>query len=195
MDGKLRGLGIAAVVALGLTACGPIQEFGDRMNQLLPGSQAAERNAQQPLTNDGNPQPREPAPTRPPDTAAPAPRTYQAPSPVPRAPLQEYPQTPPPQDYTVTEPGTVVYSFYSYVNAGMYGEAYALADPAVFGDYATFADGYATTSYVSVSIDAVEGDVVSVSLVAEQTDGTARFYDGTYTVTDGTIVAADIAEY
>ncbi len=45
-----------------------------------------------------------------------------------------------------------------------------------------------------MQIVSVDGDVVTADLVAQQTDGTVKTYEGTYTVEDGTIVGFDVQQ-
>jgi hypothetical protein len=54
--------------------------------------------------------------------------------------------------------------------------------------------GFGTTSRDTLIILSVSGSVVSVDLVAEQTDGTVKTYQGSYTVDDGVIVRSHIEQ-
>ena len=60
------------------------------------------------------------------------------------------------------------------------------------GSYNSFVQGFAGTSSDTVSIVSVNGDTVTVTLDAAQTDGTHKYFAGTYTVRNGVIVAANI---
>ena len=60
--------------------------------------------------------------------------------------------------------------------------------------FATFEAGFAGTSHDAVRILGTNGNVVTASLVATQTDGTVKTYRGTYTVTNGTISATDVQQ-
>lgn len=53
------------------------------------------------------------------------------------------------------------------------------------------ASAFATTASDSVTIVSTNGDTVQL-LDALQTDGTHKYFAGTYTVRDGVIVAADV---
>jgi hypothetical protein len=61
-------------------------------------------------------------------------------------------------------------------------------------DYQQFVTGYSETQNSTVTILGVNGNVVSVHLVATQTDGTVKTYQGTYTVTNGVITVAHILQ-
>lgn len=54
------------------------------------------------------------------------------------------------------------------------------------------ASAFATTASDSVTIVSTNGDTVQMLLDALQTDGTHKYFAGTYTVRDGVIVAADV---
>lgn len=52
--------------------------------------------------------------------------------------------------------------------------------------------GFAATNSDNVTIVSTSGDTVTVQLDATQTDGTHKYFTGTYTVVNGAIVAANI---
>ncbi len=60
--------------------------------------------------------------------------------------------------------------------------------------YQQFAAGFDCTSYEDLADLGTAGDTVSVSLDAAQCDGTVNQYQGTYTVQNGKITAADIRQ-
>ena len=60
--------------------------------------------------------------------------------------------------------------------------------------FPTFEAGFAGTAHDAVRILRTNGDVVTASLVATQTDGTVKTYRGTYTVTNGTISTTDVQQ-
>jgi len=60
--------------------------------------------------------------------------------------------------------------------------------------FATFEAGFAGTAHDAVRILKTNGNVVTASLFATQTDGTVKTYRGTYTVTDGTIGTTDVRQ-
>ena len=90
-------------------------------------------------------------------------------------------------------PSAVVEAFYRAVNNHNYARAWQLNTAAhSLSSYAGFKQGYAQTAHDTVTITGVSGDVVSVSLASAQTDGTTKYFQGTYTVHDGIIVVAHI---
>ena len=94
----------------------------------------------------------------------------------------------------VAGPAGVVRQFYRDINDHNYAAAYRL-EPAVYS-YKTFAEfkaGYSDTTHDTVTITGVSGDVVSVYLSADHTDGSVHTFSGTYTVRGGKIVAANIS--
>jgi hypothetical protein len=94
----------------------------------------------------------------------------------------------------VAGPAGVVKQFYRDINAHNYAAAYVL-EPAIhhYKTFAQFKAGYGDTTHDTVMITGVSGDVVSVYLSAEHTDGSIHTFSGTYTVRGGKIVAANIS--
>jgi eukaryotic-like serine/threonine-protein kinase len=87
----------------------------------------------------------------------------------------------------------VVEQYFAAINAGNYTLAWSLGGMNIGqGSYDSFAQGFAGTSSDSVTIVSVSGDTATVRIDATQTDGTHKYFAGTYTVRDGVIVAADI---
>ncbi len=90
-------------------------------------------------------------------------------------------------------PSAVVMDYFAAINAGDYEQAWALGgDNTGAGSLANFESGFDTTANDTVQIIAVNGDVVTAALLAQQTDGTVKVFHGTYTVEGGTIVAFDV---
>ena len=81
---------------------------------------------------------------------------------------------------------------YAAINAGDYATAWALGGRNLTGSYQDFVNGFADTLQDTLSVVSVHGQRVQITLDAEQTDGSRRYYAGTYTVSDGVIVAANI---
>ncbi|GAA1986322.1 DUF4352 domain-containing protein [Catenulispora subtropica] len=112
-------------------------------------------------------------------------------TPTPAAPTT--PAAPPPPTTSASSPQTVVQQYFAAINAHDYALAWALGGKNLQGgSYDSFVQGFATTSSDNVTIIATSGDVVTIQLDATQTDGTHKFFAGTYTVKNGVIVAADI---
>jgi hypothetical protein len=86
-----------------------------------------------------------------------------------------------------------VKSYFGAINAGDYRRAWELGGKNLQrGSYESFEKSFEGTANESVTIDSVNGETVEIELDATQTDGTHRYFAGTYTVRDGVIIAADI---
>jgi serine/threonine protein kinase len=107
--------------------------------------------------------------------------------------------TPPPAATTTitvpppkTDPATIVREFFAAINRQRYLVAYQLTPKAE--PYSKFAGGFAGTERDVLTIESVNGDVVTVRLAAIQTSGLVKHYVGTYTVTNGVISSADVQQ-
>ena len=132
--------------------------------------------------------PADPAPTTPaPTTAAPAPAQTVY---VPVAPAA------PAEPAYFTSATAVVTQFYQDITDRNYSAAWALGGYNFSGgSYSSWVAGYATTFSVSVgTFNAYGSNQVQTALYAVQTDGTTKTYEGTYTVSGGVIVAANIVQ-
>ena len=127
-----------------------------------------------------------PKATSAPTTPAPAPAKTVY---VPAAPA-------PAQPAYFTNSTAVVQQFYQDINDGDYSAAWALGGDNIGGsNEAVWAAGYDTTVSVSLgTFSAFGSDQVQASLSALQSDGTTNTYEGTYTVSGGVIVAANIVQ-
>ena len=95
----------------------------------------------------------------------------------------------------VASPGTVVTHYYNAINAHRYHVAYRLnAQAQSTESFTSFRDGFAGTQDDVLTITGVSGETVSFKLTASQTDGTAKYYSGTYTVQDGKIVGSNVVQ-
>jgi hypothetical protein len=129
-------------------------------------------------------------------TPSPAPRS---PSPTPTVTQTATPAPPPPSSppgIQAVTPWAVVSEYYGDIESGDYAGAYALlSSGSVTGQtYQQFVSGFACTTYENLSDLGTTGDTVTISLDATQCDGTVNHYQGTYTVQDGRITAADITQ-
>jgi len=112
---------------------------------------------------------------------------------VPAAPQTVYVQQPPayvaPGD--TVEARTVI-AYYDAINRRDFATAWSLGGSRIAGGggYAKYADGFATTSWATVTVTDVRGSTVSVVLSAVQTDGSTRTFSGTYTVSGGVIAGS-----
>ncbi len=86
--------------------------------------------------------------------------------------------------------------FYQDITDGNYA-AWALGGDNLSNGvgYAAWVPGYSTTASITLNTFSQFGaSTVYARLTATQTDGTVKTYAGTYTVSGGVIVAADIAQ-
>jgi hypothetical protein len=93
-------------------------------------------------------------------------------------------------------PWAVVSEYYGDIESGDYAGAYALlSSGSVTGQtYQQFVNGFACTSYENLRELGTAGNMVTISLDATQCDGTLNHYQGTYTVQNGLITAADVSQ-
>jgi hypothetical protein len=89
-------------------------------------------------------------------------------------------------------PADVVNEYFDAINAAEYRRAWDLGGKNLGGSYQSFVAGFADTVSDTVTITATNGNVVSIVLDAEQSDGSVRHYSGSYTVHDGVITAAHV---
>ena len=171
---------IALAAGLGLAACGPVKApvATPAVTHTVTASAAA-------------PKPTTPAPT----TPAPAPaKTVSVPV-TPAAPAPAAP-APPAEPAYFTSSTAVVQQFYEDINYQDYSDVWALGGDNISGtDYAGWVAGYDSTANVSLGIFSATGsDQVQTTLTAVQNEGSVKYYEGTYTVSGGVIVAANIVQ-
>jgi len=85
-----------------------------------------------------------------------------------------------------------VRAYYAAINNHRYARAWRLGGRNTGETYHAFVNGFATTAHDTVTIQSVSGDVVTAQLAAEQTDGTVRTYQGSYTVEGGVITEFNV---
>jgi len=118
-----------------------------------------------------------------------------APPPTNQAPPPTTPTTaaPPPTGTSTNDAQSVVEQYFAAINAQNYALAWSLGGKNIQqGSYNSFVQGFSTTSFDNVTIVSTSGNTVTVNLDATQTDGTHKYFAGTYTVQNGAIVAANI---
>ena len=146
------------------------------------------------LTSSDSEKPAGTAPT----TGSPSPTTNEtfAPQPTERSPsLSPTQPTSPtaPSPSAKDSPGDTVEAYFAAINAGDYNRAWDLGGKNLTrGSYSSFVQSFEGTAYDSVTVLSIVGDEVEIELDATQTDGTHRYFAGTYTVRRGVIVAANI---
>ncbi|MFF4341554.1 hypothetical protein ACFY00_16665 [Kitasatospora sp. NPDC001540] len=97
---------------------------------------------------------------------------------------------------TFTNATAVVTQYYEDITNHDYAAAWALGGKNIGGsDYNGWVKGYATTAriYLGTSSEFGSGQVRAV-IYAVQTDGSTKTYEGTYTVSNGVLVAASIQQ-
>jgi hypothetical protein len=114
---------------------------------------------------------------------------------VPPPPVSGAPASP--AGVQAKTPWAVVSEYYGDIESGDYASAYALlSSGSVTGQtYQQFAAGFACTSYENLTDLGTSGDTVTISLnAANACNGTDQQYQGTYTVQNGLITAASVAQ-
>lgn len=92
------------------------------------------------------------------------------------------------------DPASVVTAYFAAINAGDYGQAWALGGSNTGSSYSEFVSGFATTNNDTVTVQSTSGDVVTAQLVAQQDDGSTKTFEGTYTVSGGAISSFDVQQ-
>jgi eukaryotic-like serine/threonine-protein kinase len=104
---------------------------------------------------------------------------------------------PTPTQPGVTSPWAVVSAYYGDIESGNYPQAWSLLSPSMqasLGPYSSWVAGYQTTTQTNVTEVSQSGDTVTVSITAQQTDGSTKSYTGDYTVDNGQITSAHITQ-
>ena len=89
-------------------------------------------------------------------------------------------------------PAATVSAYIAAINRHDYAKAWDLGGRNSSASYATFVQGFGTTAKDTLIILSVSGNAVNVELVAQQTDGSVKTYQGTYTVDSGVITESDV---
>jgi hypothetical protein len=90
------------------------------------------------------------------------------------------------------DPGATVQRYFDAINGHDFKTAWDLGGKNLDSSYSSFVAGFAGTEQDTVGVVSVQGTTVSVSLLAQQTDGTQKSYSGQYTVVAGGITHASI---
>ena len=116
--------------------------------------------------------------------------------PVQQVPVQQAPPAPAPQQFTNSV--AVVDQFYQDITDHNYAAAWALGGSNLShgAGYESWVSGYSTTTASITLYDQTDwgSGTVHAYLSALQLDGSTRTYVGTYTVSNGVIVSANIAQ-
>src|SRR5262249_21927187 len=90
------------------------------------------------------------------------------------------------------DPADTVRAYFAAISNHDYAQAWKLGGQHTGSSYSSFVSGLGTTANDTVTIQSVSGNVVTARLTAQQTDGPIKTYQGTYTVSNGVIVAFNI---
>ena len=90
------------------------------------------------------------------------------------------------------DPTDTVRAYFAAISNHDYAQAWKLGGQHTGSSYSSFVSGLSTTADDTVTIQSVSGNVVTAQLSAQQTDGTIKTYQGTYTVSNGVIVAFNV---
>ncbi|MFC9238053.1 hypothetical protein ACFTZK_16590 [Streptomyces decoyicus] len=105
------------------------------------------------------------------------------------------PDTPDPSPSS-DDASAIVEEFYRDINNRDFSAAWDLGGRNIGGNsYSAWVAGYDTTAGIELSaVNTESAGQVSAVVHATQSDGSVKLYQGTYTVSDGEIVSADISE-
>jgi hypothetical protein len=120
---------------------------------------------------------------------SPAPSAFPT-TPSPSATNSASPASTPP----ASGPAATVDAYFAAITVGDYTKAWQLGGQNLGPSYAAFVSGFQGTAKDTVTILSVAGDVVTARLLAYQTDGTVKTYQGTYTVQNGEIAQSNIQQ-
>ncbi|MER6047125.1 hypothetical protein ABT168_06585 [Streptomyces sp. NPDC001793] len=116
-------------------------------------------------------------------------------SPTPTSTPTPTPTPTPNSDTDTDSPNAIVEKFYDAINSRDFRTAWDLGGKNIGGDsYTDWVSGYDTTVHIDLSTeDSDGGDEVHTVVRALQKDGSVKVFEGTYTVSDGAIVNADMS--
>ena len=96
------------------------------------------------------------------------------------------------QQAALGNPARVVREYFAAINSHRYALAYELGSRSE--SLGVFEKGFADTALDKVTIQSVSGNVVTAHLVALQTNGTVKTFQGTYTIVNGRISKSNIQQ-
>jgi hypothetical protein len=91
-------------------------------------------------------------------------------------------------------PAATVQAYFAAINRHDYSRAWNLGGKNTASSFSQFENGFAGTASDKLTVVSVSGGVVTVKLVATQTDGTVKDFAGTYTVEQGVITGSNIKQ-
>ena len=117
-------------------------------------------------------------------------------SPASSGPVSSSPASSAAPSPTQSGPAAVVQAYYAAVNDHDCGTAWNLGGDNLSASqgqtYQQFCQGFSTTSHDTLTVDSVSGNTVTVTIVAQHTDGSSQTYQGSYVVSDGVIQSASV---
>ena len=111
---------------------------------------------------------------------------------APTAPASSLPAPPSPPPPGVL--AATVRAYYAAINHHHYARAWRLGGRNTGETYHAYISGFAGTAHDAVTIQSVSGDVVTGQLDAQQTNGTVKTYQGSYTVEGGVITRFNVRQ-
>lgn len=104
--------------------------------------------------------------------------------------------TEPESSPSAEDASATVREYYQDINDRNFTAAWDLGGKNIGGSsFSRWSSGYGSTAYISLTaVNADSSGRVDAVLHATQSDGSIRVYHGTYTVSDGAIVSADISQ-
>ncbi|WP_436774265.1 excalibur calcium-binding domain-containing protein [Yinghuangia sp. YIM S09857] len=103
-------------------------------------------------------------------------------------------EPPPPATTPPASAVGVLHAYFGAVNARDYARAWALGGSTFAGTYEQFVRDHATKAHYDLTVLSVDGGVVGAAMDVTQTDGSHRYYTGTYIVTGGAISGTTMHE-
>jgi hypothetical protein len=95
-------------------------------------------------------------------------------------------------------PAAVVQAYYAAINNHDCGTAWSLGGDNISAangqTYQQFCQGFSTTSRDVLTVDSVVGDTVTVTVLAQHTDGSSQTFQGSYVIRNGMIDSASVQQ-
>jgi hypothetical protein len=109
-------------------------------------------------------------------------------------PVSSPPVSSPPVAPLTPGPAATVRAYFAAITAHDYAQAWQLGGHNLGISYPEFVSGFRGTAKDAVPTISVAGDVVTARLVADQTNGSVKTFQGTYTVQNGEIIQFDVRQ-
>jgi hypothetical protein len=95
---------------------------------------------------------------------------------------------------TATGPAGVVQQYFAAINQQDYQTAWQLGGDNLGESYQDYSSGFSDTEEDDLTVDEVDGDVVTGDLTAHNDDGSVQTFSGTFTVDGGVIAKFDLRQ-